>query len=196
MCTFPDHRVAFCAYTGVLLVFGWLWYGLWFLVVGLFLVLGGLWCGLLGCWVGCVGVSSYTWMLFVVVFCIGVAVVDCLQDYLDFCSSFHQRLGGPLWRCLQWVLDVWFVWFSHNSTGRVLVFRLPFHTVCTLGLGTSFLVGFDIEHSGSGFKYCVYFVSCEGFHIFQFISQVPLVFFECCYNFVCDFFLAGLIVGC
>ena len=78
-----------------------------------------------------------------------------------------------------------------------------------------FVVGFDIQHSGSVFEYSAYSVSCEAFHIFRLVTWVPLVFsveeefnfwfassftfdlfLERFFDFIGDFSLAGLFVGC
>ena len=145
-----------------------------FVVLGLFLVLGGLWCGLFGGLCG--GCLLYVDVLCGVFLYGGWGGCWLFVGLPRFLRQFSSAPRGPPWRCLQWVLDVWFVWFSHNSTGHVLVFNLPFHIVCTLGLGICFCIGLDIQHSGSGFKSGAYFISCDGFHIFQLISQVLLVF--------------------
>ena len=133
-----------CTVVLVLLVFGCLWYVwvVWFLVVGLFLVLGGLWCGLFGCCVSCVGLfviyGHSLWCFFVLV--LGVEGCWLFVGLPRFLWQFSSAPRGSSWRCLQWVLGVWIVWFSHNSTGHVLVYRLPFRIVCTLGLGICFCI--------------------------------------------------------
>ena len=141
LCTFPDRRAAFWACTGVLflLVFGWLWYGFFdfWLLVCFWWWLGLVWVvGLLG-WLGggC--------LLFMVVFpgvffVLGVGGCWLYLGLPRFLQPFSSASRGPPWRCLRWVLGVWFVWFSRTLPGRALVFHLPFHIICIGGLGICF----------------------------------------------------------
>ena len=140
MYTFPDRRVAIWACTawGFILVGVWVvvvWV-LWFLVNGLFLVVVGLGVGCLVVgWVGwCFFYGCSPWWFFV----LGVGGCWLFVGLPRFLQPFSSASRGPPWRCLRWLLGVWFIWFSRTSPGRVLVFRLPFHIVCIGGLGICF----------------------------------------------------------
>ena len=143
-----------------------------FVVFGCWSVSGGGWvgCGLFGRWLGWVVVVFLMGVLRGGFLCWGGGcwLFVGLPWVLQPVSSASR---GPPWRCIQWVLSVWFVWFSRTSPGHVLVFLLPFHIVCIGGLGICFCnwlwhPALNIMLTSYLVRVFVYFDWWPGFHLF------------------------------